>query len=187
MPEQMICRLSLQHEVQDLRTAEAFVEDAHRRVMRDKDIQISRNILVGDAAIAGNGADYNSVKLIHCILKENNTAFCKERSDGIRSVDIKGEFVIAGDKDLVLAWLSGKPIQKVIILSSFHVILDSIAGADKNIGVSRYLQLPMLPVSVSEGENLLSFKVNRCHICLSIGWQCSGILPSAAPVPAPLC
>lgn len=72
MAEEVVFRLCLEDEVQDFRGTEVLVQNAQRGIMRDKDVKVGGDFIVGNAGIAGDGADDDAVTVFHGIQKDDD-------------------------------------------------------------------------------------------------------------------
>ena len=88
--EEMPLGISLQNEVEDFRGTHFLVEDAERRMVRDKDVKILWNVFVGNSVIAGNGAYDHAVTFFNRILQDGDSGSFELTDDVIGLVQIEG-------------------------------------------------------------------------------------------------
>ena len=158
MTEKVIFRLGFQDEVQDLGAAQIIVQDAVGRQVRDQDVQVVRDVGIGDGGVAGDGADNHAVAVFDGVLQDRDAVGGHCLLNGVGLPQFKRQFVIPRDKDLPFRRKRGEPRYEIIVLISFEVVLDSIAGTNDDIRPLRHLQLTMMPVGVGEGEDGMATK-----------------------------
>jgi len=151
--EKMILRLGLQDEVQDLGAAQIFVQDAVGRHVGDQDVQVVRDVGIGDGGVAGDGTDNHAVAVFDGVLQNCDAVGGHYLLYGLGLPQLKRKFVIPRDKDLPFRRQRGEPLNEIIVLVSVEVILDGISCANDDISPLRHLQLTMMPVGVGEGED----------------------------------
>ena len=154
--EKMILRLGFQDEVQNLGAAQILVQDAVRWHMGDQDVQVVRDVGIGDGGVAGDGADNHAIAVFDRILQDCDAVGGHCLLNGLSLPQFKRQFVIPRDKDLPFRRQRGEPRNEIIILISFEVVLYGIPGTTDDIRPLRHPQLTMVPVGVGEGEDGLA-------------------------------
>ena len=77
MAEEMPLGLGLQDEVQNVRRPQVIVQDAVRGPVCNQNVDVVRDVFIGNPCISGDRANDNSVAFLHSILKNNNAGRLK--------------------------------------------------------------------------------------------------------------
>ena len=93
---------SFEDEVEDLKGAHVFIEDAVWRAVCNQDVQILGDVLIGNQRIPVNGAYDYSVAILNGILKYGDSSCFKPFDDITRLAQIKRQFMIPRNEDLPL-------------------------------------------------------------------------------------
>ena len=100
--EEMPLGLGLQDEVQNVQRTQVVVQDAVRRPVRDQNVNVVWDVFIGNPGISGDGANGNSVAVLHCILKDYDSGRLKLFNDCLISAPAERQFMIARHKQLPL-------------------------------------------------------------------------------------
>jgi len=84
--EEMPLGLGLQDEGQDVRRAQVIVQDTVRRPVRNQNVDVVWDVFIGNPGVSGDGANDNSVAVLHSILKNKNAGRLKLLNDCFISV-----------------------------------------------------------------------------------------------------
>ena len=148
--EEMPLGLGLQDEVQNVRRPQVIVQDAVRWPVCDQNVDVVRDVFIGNPGISGDGANGNSVAVLHCILKDDYTGSLKLFNDCLISAPAERQFMIARHKQLPLCRKRPEPGDEIVILAAFQVIFHGVTGTDDNISILRHLQAVMVAMGVGE-------------------------------------
>jgi len=89
MAEEMPLGFCLQNEVEYLRGAQIFIEDAVWWIMSNKDVKIDGDIFIGNPCVPGNSADNYTVAILYGILQNSDAGSLKLAYDVIGLVQVK--------------------------------------------------------------------------------------------------
>lgn len=154
--EKVIFRLGLQDEVQNLGAAQIFIQNAVRRHVGDQDVQVVRDVGIGDGGVAGDGTDDHAVAVFDGVLQDRDAVGGHCLLDCIGLPKFKRQFVIPRDKEFPFRRQRGEPCNEIIVFISFEVVLYGIPGTNDDIRPLRHPQLSMMSVGVGEGEDGLA-------------------------------
>ena len=75
--EEMPLGLGLQDEVQNIQRTQVVVQDAVRGPVCNQNVDVVWDVIIGNPGVSGDGANDNSVAVLHCILKNKNAGRLK--------------------------------------------------------------------------------------------------------------